>query len=277
MNEKTLEAQWSAVADGYARGAAARAAMVPATEKMLDLAAVAPDSRVLDVGCGTGEQTLIAAHRVGATRHVLAIDIAAPMIDAAEKAAAAAGLRNISTRVCTVEALAGDGEAFDAAISRFVLMLVPDPVAIARDVLAVLRPGSKFAAIVHGDPEKNPLNAISTDILARHGGKTVPRDAPGFFALAAPARLESVFRDAGFTDIAVSVMPLVRRLESAAAAVTMIRAGYASCISLVSDLPPAARDAAWVEVEKALMRFSGADGCLIPGEVNLVVGRKPTN
>lgn len=74
MNEKTVEVQWGAVADGYARMAAARAAMAPATEKMLDLAAIAPGSRVLDVGCGTGDQTFIAAHRVGTTGHVLAID-----------------------------------------------------------------------------------------------------------------------------------------------------------------------------------------------------------
>jgi protein-L-isoaspartate O-methyltransferase len=59
---------------------------------MLDLAAVAQGSRVLDVGCGSGEQTVIAA----------------PMVAATEKNAAAAGLRNVSTRVCPADALSAD-------------------------------------------------------------------------------------------------------------------------------------------------------------------------
>jgi len=274
MSEKTNAEQWSSAADGWARWAAIRDALVPATEKMLDIAAIAPASRVLDIGCGSGEQTIMAAKRVGETGHVLATDIAAPMIADTEKNVAAAGIRNVSTRVCSAEALAESSERFDAAISRFVLMLIPDPVATARAVLAVLRPGGTFAAMVHGDPEKNPFNALSTDILARHGGKTINVNKPGFFALADHARLGSVLRNAGFADVAVSSMPIVRRLDNTAAAVAMIRESWAFCQALVADLPPTAQVAAWAEVEQALTRFQSADGFVIPGEINLVVGRK---
>ena len=274
MNEKTAAEQWSSAADGWARWGAVRAALVPATEKMLDLAGIVSGSRVLDIGCGAGEQTIIAAQRVGESGHVLATDIAASMIADTEKNVAEAGLRNVSTRVCSAEALADGGEVFDVAISRFVLMLIPDPVAVARAVLAVLRPGGTFAAMVHGDPEKNPLNTLSTDILARHGGKMINMNKPGFFALADPARLGAVLRTAGFVDVAVSSMPIVRQLDNAAAAVAMIREGWAFCQALVADLPPTAQVAAWVEVEQALTRFQSADGFVVPGEINLVVGRK---
>ena len=277
MNQKTVSDQWSNAAGGWARWASVRAALVPATEAMLALAAVASGSRVLDVGCGSGEQTVIAAHRVGETGHVLAIDIAAPMIAATQKTVAAAGLHNVSTRVCAADALADGGEKFDAAISRFVLMLIPDPIAAARAVRAVLLPGGPFAAMVHGDPGKNPLNAMAMEILARHGGKTVRADGPGFFALADPARLEAVLRSAGFADVAVTSMSFVRRLDNAAAAVVMIRDAFAVCQVLVADLPPTAQDAAWTEVEQALARFDGPNGFVCPGEVNLVVGRKPAN
>ncbi|MEJ0017255.1 MAG: methyltransferase domain-containing protein [Acetobacteraceae bacterium] len=275
MSERTPEAQWSRAADGWARWAAIRAAMVPATETLLDLAAVAPGSLVLDIGCGSGEQTVMAAERAGPAGHVLAIDISAAMIAATDKTVAAAGLRNVSTRVCGVAALTGEDGAFNAAICRLVLMLVPDPTAAARAVWAALRPGGAFAAMVHGDPAKNPLNRLATEILARHGGKTVDPQKQGFFALSDPTRLEDVMRRAGFADVVVTTAPVVRRLDDAAMAVAMVRESYAGCIALIAGLPPAGQAAAWAELEQALARFEGPEGCVIPGEFNLVAGRRP--
>jgi ubiquinone/menaquinone biosynthesis C-methylase UbiE len=276
MGDEAPVEQWNASAEGWARWAArATDYLVPATEKMLDLANVVSGSRVLDVGCGSGQQTAIAARRVGDTGHVLAIDIAAPMVTATEKTVREAGMRNVSTRVCAAEALEENGERFDAAISRLVLMLIPDPVAAARAVRTVLRSGGLFAAIVTGDPTKTTYNAIALDILARHGGNTDWEDRPGSIrSLVDPARLEDVMAKAGFTDVAVSRIATVQRLESAAAATTMIREGFAFYKALIAHLPLQRQDVAWNEVEQALRRFEGADGFAGPGELNLVVGRK---
>lgn len=55
----------------WRRGAAARLrAFGPATEMMLDLVKVAEGSRILDVGAGAGDSTLVAAQRVGSSGHV---------------------------------------------------------------------------------------------------------------------------------------------------------------------------------------------------------------
>ena len=278
MSDRSTTAQWNAASDGWARWAArASEYLIPATEMMLDLAAVAPGNRVLDVGCGSGEQTLIAARRVGESGHVLAIDIAAPMVAATEKNASAAGLRNITTRVCPADALSAQPGSFDAAISRLVLMLVPDPVAVARAVLAVLRPGGAFSAIVPGDPAKTGFSAIALDILARHGGKTNWEDKPGSIrSLVDPARLESVLNDAGFIDVKATIVPTVQRMESASTMTTVMREGYAFYKALIADIPLAQQDAAWEEVEQALKRFEGKDGFVGPTDMNLVVGRQPT-
>ncbi len=278
MSDQTPAEQWNASASGWARWAArAGDYIVPATEKMLDLAGVAPGTRVLDVGCGSGEQTVLAAHRVGGTGYILAIDIAAPMIAAAEKTLAASGITTVSTRVCSAEALTDD-TPFDAAISRLVLMLIPDPLAAARSVWTVLRPGGLFAAIVPGNPERDVFASTALDILARHGRITVSPDTPGSFrSLVDPARLQALFQTAGFIDVAVSAEPTLRRLDSAATATAMIRDGFAFFKALIANLPPQGQETAWADVENALKRFEGPEGLAVPGELNLVVGRKPAS
>src|SRR5262249_26521468 len=88
-----------AAAEGWRRGAAQRAERRGlATETMLDLAGIVSGSRVLDVAAGTGEQTILAARRVGPGGSVLATDIAARMLGIAAEAAHQAGLRNVATR-----------------------------------------------------------------------------------------------------------------------------------------------------------------------------------
>src|SRR3712207_4410567 len=111
------ELYWSReAAEGWRQGQTARAELLgPATELMLDLAAVGVGSRVLDVAAGTGEQTLLAARRVGPTGSVLATDLAASMLDVAADAARQAGLSNVETRVMDARELDLDPDSFDAA------------------------------------------------------------------------------------------------------------------------------------------------------------------
>src|SRR5829696_5131350 len=88
-----------------------------ATELMLDLANLQPGNRVLDVAAGSGDQTILAAQRVGPTGYVLATDIAASMLAITDQAARDAGLRNIETRVIDAQQLDLPAGSFDAAIS----------------------------------------------------------------------------------------------------------------------------------------------------------------
>src|ERR1700745_2904535 len=83
----------SEAAAGWQRSGVARAQILaPLTERMLDLTGVDIGQRVLDVAAGTGEQTLLAAQRVGPTGAVLATDIAARMLGLGVKGARHGGL-----------------------------------------------------------------------------------------------------------------------------------------------------------------------------------------
>src|SRR5215470_17708477 len=93
-------------AEAWRRGAASRAQSVGlATDMMLDMANLVIGSRVLDVAAGTGEQTILAARRVGPTGSVLAIDIAGDMLKIAAEAAHQAGLSNVTTQVMDAQRL----------------------------------------------------------------------------------------------------------------------------------------------------------------------------
>ena len=94
--------QWERTesADWWRAGQAARQQINgAATEKMLDLANVQAGSRVLDVAVGTGEPTLMAAHRVGRRGSLLATDHSASMLNVAAEAARKESLTNVETRV----------------------------------------------------------------------------------------------------------------------------------------------------------------------------------
>ena len=174
----------------WRRGAAARlAALGPATETMLDLAGVRRGSRVLDLGAGAGDTSLMAARRAGPTGYVLATDISANMLEIAAESAAQDGLTNLSTRVADAQHLDLAADSFDAAISRNCLMLIPDHGQALTEIRRVLKPSGRFAAIVYSTPDRCPYFAIPHAIAFRLGRLTAPRlEEFGEFRLGGPGR-----------------------------------------------------------------------------------------
>ncbi|HTU57381.1 MAG TPA: class I SAM-dependent methyltransferase [Polyangiales bacterium] len=100
------------------------------SELLLRAAGLAPGMRVLDIGCGPGDLSILAARLVG-TGEVVGVDNALDAIEIARSRALRDGLSNVSFELCDVTQLdpapawltAG---AFDAVIGRYVLMHLPD-------------------------------------------------------------------------------------------------------------------------------------------------------
>jgi ubiquinone/menaquinone biosynthesis C-methylase UbiE len=208
-------------ANWWSAGQAARQQTLgAATETMLDLAAVQPGSRVLDVAAGTGDSTLIAARRVGPLGYVLAADISASMLNVAAEAARKEGLTNVETRVMDAESLALDADSFDAVISRIALMLFPNPSKALSEMHRVLKPRGKVVAIVFSALEKNPYHGIAFGIIRRLGNIPPPASGePWMFALGDPKSLEDLYKRAGFQTVSVNAVSIQRRFASAAEAI----------------------------------------------------------
>ena len=236
-------------ASGWKRGAAARGrALGPLTELMLDLAGVAVGSRVLDLGAGTGDQTLVAARRIGPGGMVLATDISAPMLALTQEAARAADLPNVQTRVMDAQRLELEPGSFDAAIARFSLQFVPDIQRALAEVRRVLKPGGRFAAVVFSAVERNPFRAAPQAIASRLAGKRFPEPGPGQWALNDPTTLRDAFQRAGFRDVDVRPVPFVYRFPSLADALRNLEESQPPLVKLLDELSEVDRATAWAEI-----------------------------
>jgi len=264
-------------AEVWRQGAARRAqTLAIPTERMLEQAALKPGLRVLDIAAGTGDQTVLAARVVGPSGSVLATDISASMLEAAAQAAREAGLDNIETHVADASALDLPADSFDAAISRFGLMFVPDLAAALSHVHATLKPGARFAALVWSTEAKNPYIGLQLQIVREMG--RMPSPPPSLartVSLSEPGKLAEAFRAAGFADVQVSAVPTPRKFESVEDAVRAMRQTSPAQGELGRDMSDAEREYYAVELERRLTAYLQSDGkCILPGESLLAVGTK---
>lgn len=114
------------------------------TEHVLRLAGLRPGMRVLDVGCGPGDVSIIAARLVGPDGAVLGVDAAADVIELARTRAKDHGLETVSFEATAIDDISLT-EPVDAVVGRLILMHLPDPVAALRRLASMVRPGGLVA------------------------------------------------------------------------------------------------------------------------------------
>lgn len=103
--------------------------------------AVPPGSRLLDVGCGSGQLALMAAKD---GLDVTGVDIASNLIERARARAQAEGLR-VRFEEADAEALPFEDASFDAVVSLIAAMFAPRPDFVAKELLRVCTPGGTIA------------------------------------------------------------------------------------------------------------------------------------
>lgn len=116
----------------------------PITERFLRGAGLAPGMRVLDVGCGVGDVTLLCADLVGADGAVVGVDRDPAALARARERVQAAGLEHVELREGDFREVTFD-TPFDAVVGRAVLMYAADPAAAIRALLPHLRSGGIVA------------------------------------------------------------------------------------------------------------------------------------
>jgi len=100
--------------------------------------------RVLDIGCGTGVDTFIAAQMVGPTGKAVGIDLVPEMLDKAEENLALINLENVIFKMATAENLPFADAEFDVVTSNGAFNLIPDKAKALTEIFRILKPGGRL-------------------------------------------------------------------------------------------------------------------------------------
>src|SRR3954470_4123468 len=274
---KGLHAMWASVADGWAEHADfadARGAAV--TARMLDLAALRPGQRVLELACGPGGLGLAAAERVAPDGEVVLSDVADEMTAIAEERAEAAGLRNVSTAVLDLEEIDQPDASYDAVLCREGFMFAFDPARAARELARVLRPGGRVALAVWGPRERNPWLGLIFDALSKQVGAPIPPPGiPGPFALGDAERVGALLSEAGLQDVTVSEQPEPLRAGSFDEWWSRTSALAGPLSKILAAQPAETVDGIHERLIEATREYETADGLEFPGVALLAAATRP--
>jgi SAM-dependent methyltransferase len=231
-------------------------------------AAVAPDHHVLDVGCGTGQVTLLAARRAD-RGHVVGVDLSAPMLERARADAAAQGIANVRFEQGDAQVHPFPDAGFDVAISRGGVMFFEDAVAAFANILRGLRPGGRLVFIGPQGGTPDSEYARATTALRPLMRKPSPASR-GMGSLVDPARIREVLDAAGFTGIRIEPVtaPMDYGRDAADAAGFIL--GQGPVRSNLAGLDPDVVERTREQLRAGLEAFETPEGVRISGAVWLV-------
>jgi SAM-dependent methyltransferase len=269
--------QWQAAAEAWYRWSPTLNKWLgKATDKMLEMAGVTSGHRVLDIAAGAGEQSITTAKKVGPSGYVLATDISSNILEYAKQMALQAGVNNLETKVMDGENLTLEDETFDVVISRVGLIYFPDQQKALKEMLRVLKPGGKVAAIVYSTPEKNKFFSVPVSIIRNRAKLSPPLPGqPGPFSLGAEGFIEKAFSQAGFINERSEPVDSPLLLSSARECVRFEKESFGALHQMMSSLSDSEKVSVWDEIEKELQKFESENGFAGPCEMVVAVGEKP--
>ncbi len=210
---------WERAAKGWGEAAdVVRLFGMPVSAWMVDALALAPGETVLELAAGPGDTGFMAAELLAPGGKLICSDGTENMLAVARERATLLGVGNVEFKQLQLEWIDLPTASVDAVLCRWGYMLIVDPDAALHETRRVLKPGGRVALAVWDAPDANPWATIPGRALVELGHAEPPDPAaPGMFALAAPGDLESKLQAAGFVEVNVDRVDVVRDHPSVAA------------------------------------------------------------
>jgi SAM-dependent methyltransferase len=262
-------AHWSKHADAYDAGLRVH------LDLLRGAAAIAPNEAVLDIGCGNGTSTLVAARDASPGRAV-GVDLSSAMLARARATAEAQGLANVSFVQADAQVHRFEPDAFDVAISRFGVMFFVDPVAAFTNIARALKPGGRISWIIWRSLPENELffevrRAISL-------GRDFPEPAAGVpnpFALADTDFTRRTLAASGFVDTGFEPCDAPYFAGADADAAYAYLSGLGFTRFATADLDDADRARAFDALRATVEAHETTDGVVFGSACWLVSARRP--
>ena len=181
----------------------------PVSEWMVDHLALRPGQTILELTAGPGETGFLVAERLGPDGRLISSDLNEGMVAAARRGADARGLTNVEFRVVDAQDVDLPDASVDGIVSRFGLMLVPEPERAFAECRRVLRPGGRLAYGVWGPFDRNPwlTHLVGAMLQHGHGPPGDPFGPGGPFSLPTPDANRELLSGAGFTEVEIEEIP----------------------------------------------------------------------
>lgn len=246
--------------------------MVPAmltswVPTLLDIVALQPGERVLDVACGTGAVARQAALQVGAGGHVVGIDFNRNMLAIARTRGPA-----VEWREGNAMTLPFATNAFDVVLCQQGLQFFPDSGKALQEAHRVLVPGGRFAISVWCEIESSPGHHALTQGLERYVGTEAAGLMSAAFRLSDAKALQTLLENAGFREVRVRREKRVARFPSPELFVRWVVVG--SVLGRTGVRVPDESLAAMIrEVDRALQPYTRGKALAFPMESHLAVAR----
>ncbi|MCP2337226.1 class I SAM-dependent methyltransferase [Actinomadura rupiterrae] len=230
--------------------------------------------RVLDVGCGNGQLTRLAARTAQGGR-ATGVDLSGPMLGRARERAQSEGVANVRFEQGDAQVFPFTPASYDVALSRFGIMFFADPVAAFANIGRALRTGGRLAFVAM-DPVAGGDIGILLGAIAGALGMPDPAtgaDGTGPTSLADPAHTERILTEAGFSDIRIRRVEAPRIWGRNAADATEFFCGWGPMVHAFAQADPDAVGAAREAVYDQMARFQGPEDVRTDGSAWLVSAR----
>ncbi|MFG3259102.1 class I SAM-dependent methyltransferase [Streptomyces sp. NPDC048172] len=243
-------------------------------------AGAAGGARVLDVGCGNGQLTRLAARRA-ARGAAVGLDLSAPMLETARERAAREGVGNVAFVRGDAQTHTFDGPPFDAVLSRFGVMFFADPVAAFANLAGALRPGGRLAFVSMRPFEDQDLGevvaALSRALPAapwQYERDAAPEEK-GPVSLSDPAVVRGLLERAGFTGVGVAPLDATQRWGSDAEDAASFLAAWGPVRHHMTGVGEEVTRRAGEALTEAMRRYEGPRGVELRGAAWLVTAVRP--
>ena len=268
-------AKWAGLAAGWEKWDSIIVDQLgPVGEAIIEHLNIAEYQQHLDIAAGTGEPGLSVA-RLSPKGRVVLTDLAPEMLEVAARRAAAQGITNIETTVCSADDLPFQDASFDSVSVRFGYMFFPDMAKATAEFSRVLKPGGRLCSSVWVDPDENPWTTIATSAIATET-LLPPADPerPNMFRCAAPGSISSLYENVGLRDVAEWNVSVELVTRSPVQYWEMISEHVSLAAAALQQVDEAARERIRAAVMAKVSEFE-RDGCVrVPGMARCIVGTK---